>query len=117
MKNKLPLFLSIALIVLGAIISYFAKFDTAQMVGFALTMFGAGTLASQLWKDRKEGVPAWTVILSLVFIGLGSFLAGLLRLMSEDQIKSLVTLTISIVLLIAGIVTSYIANKSTKKLN
>lgn len=117
MKNKLPLFLSIALIVVGAVISYFAKFDVAQMCGFALTMFGAGALASQLWKDKKAEVPSWTVLLSLIFIGLGSFLAGLLRLMSEDQVKSLITLVVSIVLLIAGIVTNYIANKVTKKLN
>ena len=117
MKNKLPLFLTIALIVIGAVINYFAKFDVAQMCGFALTMFGAGALASQLWKDKKAEVPSWIVLLSLIFIGLGSFLAGLLRLMSEDQVKSLITLVVSVVLLIAGIVTNYIANKVTKKLN
>ena len=118
MKNKLFLIVSIAFIIIGAIIGYFAKFPLAQMSGFAVTMFGAGLAVGKLWNDRDKTAKNWMVILSMVLVGLGAFVAGLTGLtgvITEAQITAIIGYVFSLILIIAGIVTSVIANKAIKK--
>ena len=116
MKTKLFLIVSIALIVIGAVISYFAKFPLAQMSGFAVTMIGAGLAVGKLWNDRDKTAKSWMVILSMVLVGLGAFVAGLTGVITEAQITAIIGYVFSLILIIAGIVTSVIANKATKKI-
>ena len=116
MKNKLFLIVSIAFIIVGAIIGYFAKFPLAQMSGFAVTMFGAGLTVGKLWNDRDKTAKRWLVILSMVLVGLGAFVAGLTGVITEAQITAIIGYVFSLILIIVGIVTSVIANKATKKI-
>ena len=116
MKTKLFLIVSIALIVIGAVISYFAKFPLTQMSGFAITMLGAGLAVGKLWNDRDKTAKSWMVILSMVLVGLGAFVAGLTGVITEAQITAIIGYVFSLILIIAGIVTSVIANKATKKI-
>ena len=116
MKTKLFLIVSIALIVIGAVISYFAKFPLTQMSGFAITMLGAGLAVGKLWNDRDKTAKSWMVILSMALVGLGAFVAGLTGVITEAQITAIIGYVFSLILIIAGIVTSVIANKATKKI-
>ena len=117
MKTKLFLIVSIALIVIGAVISYFAKFPLAQMSGFAVTMFGAGLAVGKLWNDRDKTAKSWLIILSMVLVGLGAFFAGLTGVITETQVTDIIGYVISLILIIAGIVTSAISNKAVKRLS
>ena len=115
MKTKLFLIVSIALIVIGAVISYFAKFPLAQMSGFAVTMFGAGLAVGKLWNDRDKTAKSWMVILSMALVGLGAFVAGLTGVITEAQVTAIIGYVFSLILIIAGSVTSGIANEAVKK--
>ena len=114
MINKLFLIVSIAFIIIGAIIGYFAKFPLAQMSGFAVTMFGAGLAVGKFWNDRDKTAKSQLVILSMVLVGLGAFVAGLTGVITEAQVTAIIRYVFS--LIIAGIITSVIANKATKKI-
>ena len=115
MKNKLFLIVSIAFIIIGAIISYFAKLPLAQVSGFAVTMFGAGLAVGKLWNDREKTAKGWLVILSMVLVGLGAFIAGLTGVITEAQVTAIIGYVFSLILIIAGIITSVIANKAIVK--
>ncbi len=115
MKNKLFLIISLACIIGGAVIAYFAQIEVAKLSGFAVTMFGAGLAVAKLWKDRKETAKSWLVILAMVLVGIGSFIAGLTGAISESQVTTIIGYVFSLILLIAGIITSVIANKVVKK--
>ena len=117
MKNKFFLIVSIAFIIVGTIIGYFAKFPLAQMSGFAITMFGAGLAVGKLWNDRDKTAKSWLVILSMVLVGLGAFFAGLTGVITETQVTDIIGYVISLILIIAGIVTSAISNKAVKRLS
>jgi peptidoglycan/LPS O-acetylase OafA/YrhL len=116
MKNKLFLIVSIAFIIIGAIISYFAKIPLAQISGFAVTMFGAGLAVGKLWNDRDKTAKSWLVILGMILIGLGAFVAGLTGVITEAQVTAVIGYVFSLILIIAGIIASVVANKETKKI-
>ena len=115
MKNKLFLIVSFAFIILGAIISYFAKIPLAQVSGFAVTMFGAGLAVGKLWNDRDKTAKSWLVILSMVLVGIGAFIAGLTGVITEAQVTAIIGYVFSLILIIAGIITSVVANKAITK--
>lgn len=118
MKNKtFALIVAIVMIVLGCIVSYFAKFEAVQIGGFAVTMFGAGLAVNQLWNNRKEGAKTYLVILGIILIGLGCFIAGLFLLMDVEQVKTLISLVFALIVFIAGLVVTFIGNKTVKKLD
>ena len=50
-----------------------------------------------------------------VLVGLGAFVAGLTRVITEAQVTAIIGYVFSLILIIAGIVTSVIANKAVKK--
>ena len=116
MKNKLFLILCIAVIVLGSVISYFAKIPEVQLLGFATTMFGAGLLVSNMWKEKKPEVKSWLFILALALVGIGAFVAGITGVLSAEQVKTIIGYTLALVLLVAGLITSAIANKTAKQI-
>ena len=115
MKNKLFLIVSIDFIIIGAIISYFAKLPLAQVSGFAVTMFGAGLAVGKLWNDRDKTAKSWLVILSMVLVGIGAFIAGLTGVITEAQVTAIIGYVFSLILIIAGIITSVVANKTIAK--
>ena len=117
MNKTISTTISIALIVAGAVICYFCKFELAQITGFAMTMFGAGLAVANLWESRNKEAKSWLVILGIVLVGLGAFVAGLFQLIAKDQITQIISLVVSLVMLIAGIVTVIVANTTAKKLN
>lgn len=117
MKNKVPLIMSILFIVAGALIGFFAKFDGADLTAFAMTMFGAGLAVSQLWEKKNPEAKKPLVILAIVLVGAGAFIAGLTRMITEEQVAQIIGYVIALALLIAGIVSNVIANKAQKKLN
>lgn len=114
-KKLFALIMSIVMIGIGCIVSYFAKFEPVQIGGFAVTMFGAGLAVNQLWNDRKEGSKTFLVVLGIVLIGLGCFIAGLFLLMDAEQIKTYVGLIFAVIIFIAGLVTTMIGNNTVKK--
>lgn len=111
MKNKIFLIVSLACIVVGAVIGYFAQMEVAKLTAFAVTMFGAGLAVAKLWNNKKEGANKVLVILSMVFVGLGAFLAGLTGSITETQITTIIGYVFSLILIVAGIITSVVANK------
>lgn len=109
MKNKLFLLISVGLIVVGAALGYFAQFEVAKLTGFAVTMFGAGLLVAKTWKDRAENSNKVLVVLSMVFVGIGAFIAGVSGVIVESQVTAIISCVFSLILVIAGIITSVLS--------
>lgn len=116
-KKLFALIASIAMIAVGCVVSYFAKFEPVQIGGFAVTMFGAGLAVNQLWNSRKEGAKTWLVVLGISLIGIGCFIAGLFLLMDAEQIQTYIGLIFAVITFIAGLVVTFIGNKTVKKLS
>lgn len=115
MKNKLfALIASIAMIVIGCLLCYFAKYELVQISGFALTMFGAGLAVNQLWGSRDKTKPTWLSVVGMVLIGLGCFLAGLLALMTKEQTTTLIGMVFAFIVFVAGLVVMLFPKKKTE---
>lgn len=112
MKNKVMLIVSLVMIIAGAVIGYFVKFQAAQLSAFAVTMLGAGLACATLWSNKKEGTKNWLVILSMVLIGLGAFLAGIVGVLGESQIQTIITGIFAGIAFIAGIISAIVSAKS-----
>lgn len=106
MKNKVITILSIAFIILGSAVGAFLKIPEVQLAGFAVTMLGAGLLASRLWKEsRKEkGITSYLTLASIALIGIGAFVAGITGAISETQLTSVVRYVFALMLIVTGIV-------------
>lgn len=113
-KKLLATIISLSFIAVGCAISYFAQFDAGKITGFAVTMFGAGLAVNQLWNGRKPEAKSWLVITGIALVGIGSFVAGLFMVMDVEQIKTYVGLIFAVILFIAGLVVTAIANKKAK---
>lgn len=117
MNKKLFLILSIVCIIAGAVLGHFAGYQQLQLTGFALTMFGAGLAVANLWENKKEGANKITVILSMALVGIGAFVAGMTKVITDEQVGQIIGYVFALILIISGIVTAALANKDTKKLN
>lgn len=113
-KKLLAIIISLSLIAVGCAISYFAQFDAGKITGFAVTMFGAGLAVNQLWNGRKPEAKSWLVITGIALVGVGSFIAGLFMVMDVEQIKTYVGLIFAVILFIAGLVVTAVANTKAK---
>ena len=82
-----------------------------------MAMFRAGLAVANFWESRNKEAKSCLVILGIVLVGLGAFVAGLFQLISKDQITQIISLVVSLVMLIASIVTVIVANTIAKKLN
>lgn len=112
MKKNWLTIVGILFIVVGACISYFAQFPTADVCGFAVTMFGAGLATANLWNKRNKTSKTWLSILSLVFVGVGAFILGFGGIIAESLMTTIITSVIGFVGIIAGLIVSGVANKS-----
>ena len=108
MKNKVVTILSIVFIILGSAIGAFVKIPEAQLAGFAVTMLGAGLLASRLWKEsgKEKGVISYLTLASIALVGIGAFVAGITGAISETQLTSIVGYVFALVLIVTGLVTT-----------
>lgn len=114
MKNKIVLVLCFAFIIGGAIVSWLAGFTEAKIAGFAVLMLGAGAMVAKLWKERDPKAKSWLTVLALLLTGLGAFVAGLTGLVSEAQVSAVIGYVFALILIVAGIITSAVANKNKK---
>lgn len=111
MSKKLLTIIGLLLMIAGVVIATCIGFEAAKLTGFAVTMFGAGLAAADLWKNRKEGSKTWLNVLAVCFIGIGAFIAGITGFVTETTVTTIIGCVISIVLVITGIITSVIVNK------
>lgn len=111
MNKKLFVIICVAFIVIGAVVSVLTEIPESQLIGLAITMFGAGGLCSNIWKERKKEEHGLLVVLTMALVGIGSFMAGVSGILTEDTLKTIITLTVALVLIIAGLVTTKIAQK------
>lgn len=114
-KKLFGLIACLILIAVGCVVSYFAQSDIAKTAGFAVTMLCAGMAVNAMWKDRKPEAKSWLVILGIVLVGLGSFVAGVFLLLTEQQLQTYIGMIVAVILFIAGLVTVYFGNKEGKK--
>lgn len=112
MKNKLMLIVALVMIIAGAVVGYFVKFEAVQLTAFAVTMLGAGLACATLWSNKKSGTKNWLVVLSMALIGIGAFLAGLMGVLSETQIQTIITGIFAGIAFIAGIITAIVSAKT-----
>lgn len=115
-KKLFALITCLVLIAVGCVISYFAQSDIGKTAGFAVTMLCAGMAVNTMWKERKPEAKPWLVILGIVLVGLGSFVAGVFMLMTETQVKTYIGMIVAVILFIAGLVAVYVGNKTAKKI-
>ena len=112
MKKNWLTIIGIFFIVVGAVISYFAKWELANVSGFAVTMFGAGLATANLWNKRDKTAKTWMSIVSLILVGVGAFAIGFGGIISETLMTTIISSVFGFVVIIAGLFVSVIANKS-----
>lgn len=96
--------IGIVMIMLGAILeALFAGITIAECITFGLIMFGAGLACSDLWKKQKDTMPLWLRILSVALLGVGSFILGFMGQITEDQVKLIITYSVTIAMIITGL--------------
>lgn len=110
MKKKLFLVIACLFIIAGLAISYVCKFPTADVTGFALTMFGAGLACAALWEKKDKEQKTWLCALGIALLAIGSFACGFGG-MIESTFTSLVTCVVGLIGIIAGIILSSINNQ------
>ncbi len=112
MKKNWLTIIGILFIVVGTVISYFAKWELADVSGFAITMFGAGFATANLWNKRDKTAKTWLSVLSLVLVGLGAFVVGFGGVIAESLVTTIISSVFGLVAIIAGLIVSAVANKS-----
>lgn len=112
MKKNWLTIIGIFFIVVGVVISYFAKWELANVSGFAVTMFGAGLACANLWNKRDKTAKTWMSIVSLILIGVGAFAIGFGGIISETLMTTIISSVFGFVVIIAGLLVSVVANKS-----
>jgi len=112
MKKNWLTIIGILFIVVGTVITYFAKWALADVSGFAVTMFGAGLATANLWNKRDKTIKTWLSVLSLVLVGVGAFISGFGGIIAESLVTTIISSVFGFVVIIGGLIVSTIANKS-----
>ena len=112
MKKNWLTVIGILFVVVGVAISYFAKWELADVSGFASVMFGAGLVCSNLWNKRDTTAKTWMAVLSLVLVGVGAFIAGFGGVIAESMVATIISSVFGFVAIIAGLIISAVANKN-----
>lgn len=112
MKKNWLTIIGILFIVVGTVICYFAKWELADVSGFAVTMFGAGLATVNLWNKRDKTAKTWMSVLSLVLVGVGAFVTGFGGVIAESLVTTIISSVFGFVVIIAGLIVSAVANKS-----
>lgn len=111
MKKNWLTIIGILLIVVGTVITYFAKWELADVTGFAVIMFGAGLATANMWNKRKKEAKTWASILSLVLVGLGAFAVGFGGIISESLVTTIISSVFGFVVIIAGLIVAAVQAK------
>ena len=104
MKKNWLTIIGILFIVVGVVISYFAKWELADTTGFAVTMFGGGLASANLWNKRNKESKTWISIVSLVLVGLGAFVVGFGGIIAETLMTTIISSVFGFVVIIAGLI-------------
>ena len=115
MKKNIFLIIGLLMVVAGIAIAYFAKFELADLTGFALTMFGAGIATSQLWQKRDKTQKTWLALLAISLVGVGAFVLGFGGF-SKETMTTVITMVFGLVGIIAGLVLAAIQSKNAKRI-
>ncbi len=111
MKKNWLTVIGILFIVVGVAISYFAKWELADVSGFAVTMFGAGLMCANIWNKRDTSIKTWLSVLSLALVGVGAFIVGFGGVIAESLVTTIVSSVFGFVAIIAGLIIPAIAKK------
>ena len=111
MKKNWLTVIGILFVIVGVAISYFAKWEVADVLGFASTMFGAGLMCADLWNKRDKTAKTWLSIVSLVLVGVGCFIIGFGGVIAESLVATIITTVFGFVALIAGLIIPAVAKK------
>ena len=122
MKKNIFLIIGLLMVVAGVAIAYFAKFELADITGFALTMFGAGIATSQLWQKRDKTQrlclktqKTWLAVLAVSLVGVGAYLLGFGGF-SKETMTTVITMVFGLVGIIAGLIIVAIQSKNAKQI-
>ena len=107
MKKNWWIIVGIVLMIVGVAISYFGKFELADVLGLAGVMFGAGIVASQMWDKRDKTKPTWLAVVSIVLIAAGAFLLGFFQF-EETTMNTIITTIFGLVAIIGGLVIKFV---------
>jgi len=110
MKKNWITVIGILFIVIGTAVSYFAKWELADISGFAVTMFGAGLMVANLWNKRSETSKIYLSIVSLALVGIGAFVIGFGGMIAETMVTTIITSVFGFVVIIAGLIFSKVSN-------
>lgn len=116
MKKRILLIIGLILMIAGVIVSNFAKFPLADVLGYAVTMFGAGLAVAGIYEKRDPSVKTWVVWLGIILVGLGAFILGFAGV-AEDTVKTIITAVFGLVVIIAGLIVPVAIPKKNKKAN
>lgn len=116
MKKRVLLIIGLIVLIAGVIISNFAKFPLADVLGYAITMFGAGLAVAGMYEKRDPAVKSWVVWLSIILVGLGAFVLGFAGV-AEDTVKTIITAVFGLVVIIAGLIVPVAIPKNKKANN
>lgn len=117
MNKKVMQIVVIALIAVGCFFGYLAKTDAGKLTSFAILMFGAGLGVANMWETKKPEVKGWIMIVSMACVGISCFFAGMMKLLTEDNITKLIGYIFIFIFFIVGIILPEVAKKVAEKKN
>lgn len=98
--TKTMKYVFIALIVGGAVVSYFSTIPLVDYLALCVSMGSAGVLCADTLK--KATTKTWKEYVATICIGVGSFGAGFCGV-APDTSSQIISLVVSAILLIAGV--------------
>lgn len=113
MTKKVGTIVGLVLVAAGAIAMWFCKIPMAEIVAFAVTMFGAGLACANLYSGAEK--KNWLTIVGIAAVGLGAFVLGFFGLVTSDTMASVISMVLGIVVIIAGIIGTALGSKIAEK--
>ena len=113
MKKNIFLIIGLLMVIAGVTIAYFAKFELADMTGFAL--FGAGIATLQLWQKRDKTQKTWLTVLAVSLVNVGAYLLGFGGF-NKETMTTVITMVFGLVGIIAGLIIVAIQSKNAKQI-
>lgn len=113
MKKNLIMVFAILMIIIGCCFCYFAKWELADVEGFALTMFGAGIAASVMWNKRDPGKKIYISLVGIILIGIGGFVLGFGGF-DKATVPVIISSVFGLISIIAGLIISALQIKKEK---
>lgn len=98
--------IGILFIVIGTVICRFAKWELADVSGFAVTMFGSGLATANLWNKREKATKTWVSMLSIALVGVGAFVLGFGGVVTESLVTTIITNVFGFGGIVAGLIVS-----------